>query len=460
MSAPRASVLVIDDDAAHAETLGEALERLGYAPLVATSGARGLELLRSEDVDVVLTDLRMAGVDGMAVLEAAGRKGDLEVVMITGHGSVETAVDAMRAGAADYITKPVNLAELEALLGRIVAGLQLRRRNRQLEAQLDERFGFDRIIGQSEPMQRIFRVARQVAPTDVTVLITGESGTGKELVAQALHQNSRRRNGPFVALNCAALPESLLESELFGHEKGSFTGAAARKIGHIEHAQGGTLFLDEVGDMPLVTQVKLLRVLEQREVVRVGGNTPVPVDIRVLAATNQQLLGLVTERRFREDLYFRLKVVSIELPPLRDRRGDIPLLAEVFVRELAQRHGTGVTALAPEVLRVLSEQPWPGNVRELRNVIETLVVTAAGAVVTLADLPEPLRPAAPPAEPLPAAGSADLGQLLAGRSVAEIERLHIRATLELVEGNRARAARMLGIGERTLYRKLKEFGLS
>jgi two-component system response regulator HydG len=448
------SVLVVDDDAAHAASLGEALEAAGYEPRVVSSGAQGLAALREQDFDLVLTDLRMAGVDGMQILQAARRKDDTEVIVITGHGSVESAVDAMRAGAAHYVTKPVNLAELREVLARIVEKQRLARRNTELEAQLDERYGFDRIIGRSAPMQAVFRTLRQVAPTDVTVLISGESGTGKELVARALHQNSRRRHAPFVALNCAALPESLLESELFGHEKGAFTGATARKAGHIENAQGGTLFLDEVGDMPLTTQVKILRVLEQREITRVGSSTLVPVDIRVIAASNQNLLELVTGRRFREDLYFRLKVVSIELPPLRARSEDIPALAEAFVKELSERHGSPVRSIAPETMRALQEFNWPGNVRELRNVIETMVVTAGHEVLVPADLPATIRPAQAVAAAPPAGWAS-----LVGRSAEEVEREHIRATLEAVGGNRGRAARMLGIGERTLYRKIKQYAL-
>ncbi len=451
------SVLVIDDDAAHAEVLGEALASSGYIPRVVHSGREGRRLLAEEDFDLVLTDLRMADVDGMAVLDAARRKGDTEVVMITGHGSVESAVDAMRAGAAHYITKPVNLAELREVLARIVERLRLRRRNTELEAQLDERYGFDRIIGRSEAMAAVFRVCRQVAPTDVTVLITGESGTGKELVARALHQNSRRRNAPFVALNCAALPESLLESELFGHERGAFTGATARKIGHIEYAQGGTLFLDEVGDMPLATQVKLLRVLEQREITRVGSSAVVPVDIRIIAATNQSLPELVTQRRFREDLYFRLKVVSVELPPLRQRTGDIPLLVEAFIRELAERHGSAVRGVSPDVMRVLQAQEWPGNVRELRNAVENMVVTGAHEILQLSDLPGSVRVDASQED---GASPSTRPASLAGRTAADVEKEHIQATLELVGGNRSKAARMMGIGERTLYRKLKEYDLA
>jgi two-component system response regulator HydG len=450
----RPSVLVVDDDAAHASSLGEALENFGYEARVVTSGSAGLQALREEAFDVVLTDLRMAGVDGMQILQAARRKGDAEVLVITGHASVESAVDAMRAGAAHYVTKPVNLVELREVLARIAEQQRLRRRNTELEAQLDERFGFDRILGRSAPMQAVFRLLRQVAPTDVTVLISGESGTGKELAARALHQNSKRRHAPFVALNCAALPESLLESELFGHEKGAFTGATARKIGHIENAQGGTLFLDEVGDMPLTTQVKMLRVLEQREVVRVGSSTVVPVDIRVLAATNQNLVELVANRRFREDLYFRLKVVSAEMPPLRTRPEDVPVMAEAFLHELAERHGMGPRALAPETLRALQHSARPGNVRELRNVIETLVVTAGHELLVPADLPPSIQPAAP------ASVATSIGWTgLVGHTAEEVEREHIRATLAAVEGNRAKAARMLAIGERTLYRKIKQYAL-
>jgi two-component system response regulator HydG len=448
-------VLVIDDDAAHADTLGEALERMDYEALVSHSGAAGLELLAEEPVDVVLTDLRMAGVDGMAVLQGARERGDAEVIILTGHGSVESAVEAMAAGAAHYLTKPVNIAELEQVLARLVEKLSLKRRNTELEARLDERFGFESIIGNSPPMQAMYRTMRQVAPTDVTLLITGESGTGKELVAQAIHQNSRRRAAPLVTLNCAALPESLLESELFGHEKGAFTGAAARKVGYIEYAQGGTLFLDEVGEMPLTTQVKLLRVLEQREVVRLGSNAPVPVDIRVVAATNKRLLEEVSEGRFREDLYFRLKVVQLELPPLRDRVVDIPLLVEAFLEEFNGRHGTSVSAVNADVMRVLQAQPWPGNVRELRNVLENMVVTGSHEVAELSDLP----PGLVGGEPTPPETEGGLSGL-AGRTVKEVEREHIRATLELVGGHRKKAAQVLGIGERTLFRKIKEYDLT
>ena len=454
MTAP-VTVLVVDDDEAHAHTLSEALESSGYEPRVVTSGESALAALASSPPDIVLTDLRMADVDGMDILKAAREQGDLEVVMVTGHGSVESAVEAMAAGAAHYLTKPVNLAELRAVLSRLVERQTLHRRNVELEVQLDERYGFESIIGSSPPMLALFRTMRQVSATDVTVLVTGESGTGKELVARAIHQNSRRVKAPLVTLNCAALPESLLESELFGHERGAFTGAGARKVGYIEYAQGGTLFLDEVGDMPLTTQVKMLRVLEAREINRLGSNEPIPVDIRVVAATNKNLLEEVSEGRFREDLYFRLKVVSLELPPLRDRTVDIPPLAEAFVSELSEQHRTMVKGFSPEVLRVLQAQPWPGNVRELRNVIENMVVTGTHEILELSDLPPGLA-----TTEVPAPGPELSGSSLAGRTAKEVEKEHIRATLEMVGGHRKQAAQLMGIGERTLFRKIKEYGLA
>jgi len=446
-------VLVVDDDAAHAMSIGDALESFGgYAPEVVVSGKAGLAALAAAPADIVLTDLRMGDVDGMDVL-AEARKSESEVIILTGHGSVASAVEAMAAGAAHYLTKPVNIAELKQVLSRLVERLRLHRRNTELEARLDERYGFDQIVGTAPPMQAMFRTMRQVAPTDVTVLITGESGTGKELVARALHQNSRRSQSPLVTLNCAALPESLLESELFGHEKGAFTGATARKVGFFEYAEGGTLFLDEVGEMPLTTQVKLLRSLENREIVRLGSNQPISVDIRIIAATNKKLLEEVSEGRFREDLYFRLRVISLEIPPLRERVGDIPALTEAFLAEFNERHGRSIEGLAPEAMRALQAHPWPGNVRELRNVLESMVVTSPGPVLVPSDYPPGLDPA--PATVAPAS----LGGSLAGMTAKQVEREHIRATLELVGGHRKKAAQLMAIGERTLFRKIKEYGL-
>ena len=448
-------VLIVDDDEAHAEALAESLELDGYVSTLAGSGREGVERLAEQSFDAVLTDLVMHDLDGLALLKEAQRlQPEAAVLLITGHGSVETAVDAMRRGAADYIEKPVRLNELRTRLERAVETRQLRRDNRELRAQLDERYGFEGLIGNSPQMQRVFTVLRQVAPTSATVLILGESGTGKELVARAVHLNSPRRERHFVAMNCAALSEGLIESELFGHTKGAFTGAVTAKEGRIVYADGGTLFLDEVGDMPLETQAKLLRVLETREVQPVGGNRTQKVDIRLVAATNRDLRALVAKGRFREDLLYRLAVVSIELPALRERQGDLPLLIDHFLLDFARLHGRPSRPVSPEARAVLLRHPWPGNVRELRNAIETMVLLADGDTIQLDDVPDALREGAAQAPP------PRQGYELGGRSLAEVERDLIVANLALVEGNRQRAAQVLGMGERTLYRKIKEYGIT
>ncbi|MEW6072353.1 MAG: sigma-54 dependent transcriptional regulator [Planctomycetota bacterium] len=449
-----ARVLIIDDDEAHAEALADGLESEGVACRIAGSGREGIDRMSEATYDAILTDLVMHDVDGLEVLREANRlQPEAVVLLVTGHGSVETAVDAMRLGASDYLTKPVRIQELRARLARAVETGRLRRANLELHRQLDKRYGFEGIIGHSPAMQRVFDVLRQVSPTHATVLILGESGTGKELVARAIHTNSPRKGKPLVAVNCAALSQGLIESELFGHMKGAFTGAVGAKEGLIVYADGGTLFLDEVGDMPLETQAKLLRVLESREVQPVGGTTATKVDIRLVAATNQDLRAKVGEGRFREDLLFRLQVVSLPLPPLRERAGDVPLLIEHFLGEFAAEHGRAVRGITPEARALLVRYDWPGNVRELRNAIENMVLLARGDVIEEADVPEHVRAAAGQAR-------APGGHLdLAGRSLEEVERALIEANLDLVEGNRQKAAKILGIGERTLYRKIKEYGL-
>jgi two-component system response regulator HydG len=356
----------------------------------------------------------------------------------------------MRLGAADYLTKPVRLAELRTRLARAIETGALRRTNLELRRQIDKRFGFEGIVGHSPAMQRVFEVLGQVSATNATVLILGESGTGKELVARAIHENSPRKQRRFVAVNCAALSEGLIESELFGHVKGAFTGAVAGKEGRIVYADGGTLFLDEVGDMPLATQAKLLRVLESREVQPVGGNQLQKVDVRLLAATNRDLRAMVAAGTFREDLLFRLQVVALALPPLRERSGDVPLLIDHFIHEFAEQHGRAVRGIAPEARSALVRYDWPGNVRELRNAIENMVLLSPSDVLALEDVPDSVR-----AQSRPSAG----GYELAGRSLDEVERDLIEANLELAHGNREQAAKILGIGERTLYRKLKAYGL-
>jgi len=446
-------ILIVEDDRPQADAVAETLQRAGHACVVATEPRRAMEILRADNFDLVVTDLVMHEVGGMEILRETKRVDPgTEVILITGHGTIETAVQAIRQGAYDYITKPLNASELRDRAAKALEHRRLVRRTTQLERQLEERFGFEGIVGQSPAIRRVIDLCRQIAPTDATVLIEGESGTGKELVAKALHNNSPRKNQNFVALNCAALSEGILESELFGHEKGAFTGAVAGRKGRFEHADDGTLFLDEVGDMPAATQIKLLRVIENGEIVRVGSNEPRKVDVRLLSATNRKLEDLVASRTFREDLYFRLKVVRITLPPLRERPEDIPLLADYYWRRLADEHGKRITGITPEAQRILSAYGWPGNVRELINCLETMVVLAQGETLDLGDLPAEIRPAQPAA---PAASG-----IQPGLSLENAERLLIERTLQATAGNRQQAAQMLGIGQRTLYRKLKQYGLA
>jgi len=446
-------ILIVEDDRPQADAVAETLQRMGHTCVVVTEPRRALAIIDDDGFDLVVTDLVMHDVDGMEVLRAAKRSDPaVEVIMVTGHGTIETAVQAMREGAYDYITKPLNVSELRDRVAKALEHRHLVSRTEQLSEQLQERFGFEGIIGQSPAIRRLIETCRLIAPTDTTVLIEGESGTGKELIAKALHNNSPRREHNFVALNCAALSEGILESELFGHEKGAFTGALASRKGRFEHAEGGTLFLDEVGDMPVATQIKLLRVIENREIVRVGSNDPRKVDVRLVSATNQKLDELVKAGKFREDLYFRLKVVRIVLPPLRDRREDIPLLVEHYVRRLAAEHGKAVTGITPEALRALAGYNWPGNVRELINALETMIVLAPSPMLGVGDIPAEIRPAGRPEPPQAVTPGAT--------SLEEAERILIEQTLASTGGNRHQAAGILGIGQRTLYRKIKELGLA
>jgi len=446
----KVQVLVVDDQEDHAEAMVEALERADYVVTQAVGGETGIRRLRETPFDIVVTDLMMDDADGMAVLQAA-REGaaDTEVIMVTGHGSVENAVHAMQRGAYHYLLKPFDIAELREVVKRAAEKQALTRRTVLLERQLDEKYGFEKIIGQNATMLRMLQTTYQIAHAETTVLIQGESGTGKELIARAIHQNSARRRGPFVALNCAALSEGILESELFGHEKGAFTGAIEQRIGRFEYAQGGTLLLDEVGDLPIPTQIKLLRVIEQREVFRVGSNTAIPVNVRLLAATHRDLEALVEQERFRNDLYFRLKVVTLKLPPLRERRDDIPLLVEAFIREFAASHQKSIKGIIPSALQALQRYDWPGNVRELRNAIESMIAVTRNEILDIRDLPEPINPA----QEDPSIGS------LAGLTMEEVEKRMIREALKRLDGNRAQVAKALGIGERTLYRKIREYRL-
>ena len=456
-------VLVVDDDESHAEAVAESLERVGYECVVAVTGREGLRLIEEQNFDIVLTDLIMDEVNGMEVLAKAKHElPDAEVVILTGHNTAKAAVLAMQAGATTYLTKPLDIIELRTVADKVSQSQRLARSNIELRRQLNEKFGFEGVVGNSPLMHSVVDRLRQIAPTSATVLITGESGTGKELVAKALHTNSPRRTKPFVALNCAALSENILESELFGHIRGAFTGADRERKGWFEHANGGTLFLDEVGDIPLSTQVKLLRVLESGEIVRVGTTEPVKVNVRLISATNRDLKEAIASGDFRQDLYHRLKVVSLNLPPLRSRREDIALLTETFVKQFATSHSKPVTAMTPATRKALMTHPWPGNVRELKNVIESMVVVDFDGILDIDDLPEDLT--SPGSDDLglntgPTGSATGGGGHLVGQSLEDVEKHFIAETLKLTGGNREETARMLGIGERTLYRKIKEYGL-
>jgi two-component system, NtrC family, response regulator HydG len=449
-------VLVVDDDEPHAQAVAESLERVGYECVVSTSGSDALRLIEEQSFDIVVTDLIMDGVGGLEVLSKAKRElPDAEVVILTGHSTVKTAVTAMQSGATTYLTKPLDINELRTVADKVSQSQRLARSNVELQRQLNERFGFEGVIGNSTVMHAVVARLRQIAPTSATVLITGESGTGKELVAKAIHNNSPRRYKPFVPLNCAALSENILESELFGHIRGAFTGADRERKGWFEHANGGTLFLDEVGDIPLSTQVKLLRALESGEIVRVGTNEPVKVNVRLISATNRDLGDATTAGSFRQDLLHRLKVVSVKLPPLRSRREDIPLLIEFFLKEFTTSHGKTVTSITAATRKALMAYSWPGNVRELKNTIESMVVIDSNGILDIDDLTEDVQASASSA----AEGVSPASATLVGRSLEEIERYYIAETLKLTSGNREEAAKLLGIGERTLYRKIKEYGI-
>lgn len=458
---PPIQVLVVDNDVAHAEAMADSLRSVGFACTTAGGGKEAISLLESSTFEIVITDLQMPDIGGLEVLAKCRElQPDAEVILVTGHGTIESAVDAMRRGAFNYLLKPLDLKQLRAVVENAGRSQYLRRANAELHRRLDERFGFEGVIGNSPQMHDIVMRLQRIAPTDATVLIQGDTGTGKELVAKAIHQNSPRKKRPFVPLNCAALSEHILESELFGHIRGAFTDASADRQGKFEYADGGTLFLDEVGDMPIPTQIKLLRVLESGEITRVGSNEPVKVNVRILSATNRDLEKAIAAGAFREDLYHRLKVVTIKLPRLTERREDIPLLIDYFVKEHCKRHQKTVRGISTAARRQLLAFDWPGNVRQLRNVIESMVVVDIDEVLDVDDLPSELAPPTSVAgEPVVAVGTDGIHDLV-GKSMADLEALFIGETLKATGGNREEAATMLGIGERTLYRKIKEYGLN
>jgi two-component system response regulator HydG len=404
----------------------------------------------------VITDLSMPRVDGLEILRRTKENmPDAEVILITGHGTIPSAVAAMQQGAFYYLEKS-GLAELRAVVNSAAEKVRLRHANVELNRRLDERFGFEGVIGSSPQMHDVIERLKRIAPTDATVLIQGETGTGKELVAQALHQNSPRKKKPFVALNCAALSENILESELFGHVRGAFTDASTDRVGKFEYAHGGTMFLDEVGDMPMATQIKLLRVLESGEITRVGSNEPITVNVRIVSATNRDLEQSIVAGSFRSDLYHRLKVVTIRLPRLIERGQDIPLLVDHFIKQFEKRHHKKVRGVTTAVRRKFAAYDWPGNVRQLKNFVESMVVVDIDGMLDVDDLPMEMSGEATPPEGV--APPSSLASLV-GKPLEEIEKLFIAETLKITGGNREEAATMLGIGERTLYRKIKDYQL-
>jgi two-component system response regulator HydG len=447
-------ILVVQDDHTHSQALAEALTRSGHAVERAASVDEALERMRDAAFDVVITDAQVGGRGGMEILHAAKENGDrVEVMLVSAAPTIEDAVESMQRGAAYYFTKPLKIEHVRKVVAASLEARAEKKREHAAVVPTDPSRAFPEIVATTPPMMRVFEMVNQIAPTNATVLVLGESGTGKELIAKAIHGLSPRRNRPFVALNCAALSEGILDSELFGHEKGAFTGAATAREGRFEFADKGTLFLDEVGDMPLPVQVKLLRVIQERKITRVGSNEAIEVDVRLIAATHKNLEQEVRKGTFREDLYWRLKVVSIQVPPLRERKGDIPILADRFVKEFSRRHGRDVRRITPDALRLLIQYDWPGNVRELENVVESMVLLATTDNLGASNVPPELQETRP--------GTALVAvDALDGMTLKRVERELIRLNLQKYEGNRGRVAKALGISERTLYRKLKEYGMS
>lgn len=442
------TILIVDDEKDTREFMARALGA-DYHVETAPDAENALKLLDANpSIALMLSDIRMPGMDGLQLFKAARKvHPKLACILLTAFGTVDQAVAAMKDGVDDFIMKPVDLDQLDQRVAKVLKTAALESEVVSLRSQLDEKYGLENMIGSSEPMQRVFQLIRRAAPSTATVLIQGPNGSGKELVAHALHKLSPRANGPFVAVNCGAIPENLIESELFGHEKGSFTGAYALHVGSFEAANHGTIFLDEVGDLPLSMQVKLLRALENRSFQRVGGAETIHVDIRIVAATNKDLKAAVAQGTFREDLYYRLNVVDIHVPALKERRGDIPLLVMHFLRQIAQANNSPVTGVTPAAMKLLEAYDWPGNVRELRNAVEKMIVLASGTQLDVADVPEQMQATA---------GAATV-TLAASGTLDETEKAKILAVLKDNKGNRSEAARVLGISRRTLYRKLDKY---
>ena len=447
------SILVVDDDAAHRTMLKTLLTGWGYDISEADDGSTAIATVHEQAFDLILMDIRMIKVSGLEALEEIKVFNPaIPIIIMTAYSSVETAVGALKKGAYDYLTKPLDFDELRLAMERAMDHRHLREENRQLRESLEGRFDRRNIIGRSSAMVRLLETVAQVAPSEATVLITGESGTGKEMIAGAIHFNSARKEGPFVKINCAAITETLLESELFGHEKGAFTGAHKKKEGRIRQAHGGSLFLDEISEMSLAMQVKLLRVLQEREITRVGGEEGIKVDVRIIAATNKDLLEEIGGARFREDLYYRLNVVTLDLPPLRERREDVPLLAQHFLEDFARRNHKTIKGFTPQAMDRMLRYDWPGNVRELMNIIERGVVLSRSEYLDEGDLPLISDGDSGEDKTLDQAIPADM-------PLDEVEKISILKTLELAGGNKSEAARRLGITRRTLHKKLKKYGV-
>ncbi|HGE69812.1 TPA: sigma-54-dependent Fis family transcriptional regulator [Candidatus Poribacteria bacterium] len=463
------SILIIDDDKPTLEAMSDALESQGYLVVSKTSGKSALKELQERRFDIVLTDWKMPDMDGIEILKAVKNIDPFtQVILITAYGSVDNAVEAMKLGAVDYITKPVkNLAELRNKVKNAIenqiqslkqqnAILQsqneiLLSQNLFLQQQINENYGFSNIIGKSKKMQDIFNQLRLISPTNANVLIYGETGTGKELIARAIHSNSLRKDKPFIPINCAALSSDLLESELFGHEKGAFTGAIKRRQGAFELANGGTLLLDEVSEMSLEIQAKFLRVVENQQFMRLGGETNVSIDVRIIAATNKNLEQEVESGKFRRDLFYRLRVVTINLPPLRERKEDIPFLVDAFIKELSSKNGKNVTSIDREALNKLMSYDWPGNIRELKNCIESMIVMAQSTKLGVEDLPENIKNITT---------SEIKSSSFAVMSIDDIEKEAIKKAMIATNGNKTQAAEILGMGLRTLHRKIKKYGIA
>ncbi|MDZ7331352.1 MAG: sigma-54 dependent transcriptional regulator [candidate division KSB1 bacterium] len=448
-------ILIIDDEPAQVQVLAGFLKKKGFDIEKAHAGLEGLKILEKKPIDLIITDFKMPDIDGIEVLKRAKAiNPEVDVIMMTAFGSIESATEAMRAGAIDYLTKPVDLDQLEILIHKALEHQQLVSENRLLREQLAAKFKFDQIISASEAMEEALNLAGRAAPSKATVLITGESGTGKELIAKAIHYASPRKDQPFVAVNCAALAENLLESELFGHEKGAFTGADRQRKGRFELANHGTLFIDEVGEIPLTTQVKLLRVLQEQTFERVGGTETIKVDVRIVAATNRDLEELIEEGRFREDLFYRLNVVRINVPPLRKRKSDIPLLVDYFLKKYSAENNKKVMGISKEAMDLLMKYDYPGNVRELENIIEQSVVLCRTDIIMVRDLPMTVRGMRPESKKVDPFGEGTFIE-----RVEAFEKALIAQAMEQAQGVQTQAARILGITERHLRYKLQKYGM-